>query len=47
MVFDAVALPTALLWFLDRRRSAHGECDLTDNSSGVRPKCGIPIRSPV
>jgi hypothetical protein len=38
------AIPTALLWRLDRRRPAPGACrcgyDLTGNTSGRCPECG-------
>jgi len=43
-----VAVPTALLWWRDRRYPA-GHCrncgyDLTGNVSGVCPECGTPIK---
>ena len=42
-----VALPTAFLWRLDRRRIPPGHClkcgyNLTGNVSGVCPECGTP-----
>lgn len=43
----ATMLPTALLWWLDRRIIQPGHCrkcgyDLTGNVSGVCPECGMP-----
>jgi hypothetical protein len=43
-----MAIPTALLWWLDRRRIPPGHCqkcsyDLTGNVSGICPECGTPI----
>ena len=43
-----VAVPTAVLWWLDRRRYSPGHCqkcgyDLTGNVSGVCPECGEPL----
>jgi hypothetical protein len=45
MLFLLVALPTAYLWYRDRRRFPRGHCqlcgyDLTGNVSGVCPECG-------
>ena len=47
MPFAALAMPTALLWWHDRRRLPPGECqqcgyDLTGNVSGRCPECGEP-----
>ena len=47
--FLLFALPTALLWYLDRRRYPAGRCqrcgyDLTGNVSGRCPECGTPIK---
>ncbi len=44
----AALVPTALLWWLDRRKYPPGHCgkcgyDLTANVSGVCPECGSPI----
>ena len=43
-----LAVPTAWLWLLDRRRPAPGKCrcgyDLTGNTSGRCPECGTPNR---
>jgi len=46
--FVAVSMPTALLWWRDRRRIPPGHCrkcgyDLTGNVSGVCPECGERI----
>ena len=42
--FLMIAVPTAWLWYLDRRRPAPGKCrcgyDLTGNTSGRCPECG-------
>ena len=43
-----IALPTARLWWLDRRRPAPGHCprcgyDLTGNVSGQCPECGTDV----
>jgi len=42
--FILVGLPTAWLWYADRRRPAPGACrcgyDLTGNTSGRCPECG-------
>ena len=42
--FIAVGIPTAGLWWIDRRHPAPGSCrcgyDLTGNTSGVCPECG-------
>jgi len=43
--FLCVAIPTAILWWRDRRRISPGHCqkcgyDLTGNVSGVCPECG-------
>src|SRR5262245_33607746 len=45
--FVLIAIPTALLSWLDRRRVVTGKCrkcayDLTGNTSGVCPECGTP-----
>ena len=42
------AVPTALLFYLDRRRATPGTCarcgyDLTGNTSGRCPECGVSI----
>lgn len=42
-------VPTALLWWLDRRRPSLGHCqkcgyDLTGNVSGRCPECGTPTK---
>ncbi len=42
-----VAIPTAFLWYHDRRRPLSGHCkncnyDLTANESGKCPECGTP-----
>ncbi len=44
------AIPTAILWHRDRRRSPPGHCqqcgyDLTGNESGVCPECGVPCQA--
>jgi hypothetical protein len=46
--FLAVAGPTGLLWYRDRRRIPVGHChrcgyDLTGNVSGRCPECGTPL----
>ncbi len=46
--FVAIAIPTALLWWLDRRRLSPGHCqkcgyNLTGNVSGRCPECAQPI----
>ncbi len=46
--FVICALPSCLLWWLDRRRTRAGFCvecgyDLTGNVSGRCPECGTPI----
>lgn len=43
-----VAIPTAILWWLDRRRIPPGHCqrcgyDLTGNVTGVCSECGMPL----
>ncbi len=43
-----VALPTGLLWYIDRRRPPPGHCgrcgyNLTGNTSGVCPECGTAV----
>jgi hypothetical protein len=45
MLFLIAALPTAFLWWLDRRRIPLGHCqkcgyNLTGNVSGICPECG-------
>ena len=44
LLVAAIAIPTVVLWYLDRRRPAPGACrcgyDLTGNKSGVCPECG-------
>jgi hypothetical protein len=45
LIFLPVALPTAFLWYRDRRRYRAGQCtmcgyDLTGNVSGRCPECG-------
>ena len=45
MPFLLCAIPTVLLWWLDRRRIPSGYCqtcgyDLTGNVSGICPECG-------
>ena len=50
LVFLLVGGPTALLWWLDRRRFRPGQCqgcgyDLTGNVSGRCPECGRLIDS--
>ncbi len=47
IVFSAIAIPTAFLWYRDRR-PPKGHCqacgyDLTGNESGVCPECGEPM----
>lgn len=47
MVFAAVAIPTFIFWYLDRRRYPLGSCtncgyNLTGNISGRCPECGAP-----
>lgn len=49
--FILIAVPTALLWRLDRRRTFPGHCrkcnyNLAGNTSGVCPECGSPIGAP-
>ena len=52
LVFAAIALPTAFLWWCDRRvppgHCQHCGYDLTGNVSGRCPECGadIPARQP-
>jgi hypothetical protein len=46
--FLLFAMPTAFLWWLDRRRISPGHCrqcgyNLTGNLSGVCPECGEEI----
>lgn len=46
--FLLVAIPTAILWWLDPRRILPGHCkgcgyDLTGNISGVCSECGTPV----
>jgi hypothetical protein len=46
--FMLITIPTAFLWWLDRRRIPAGHCqhcgyDLTGNVSGRCPECGTPI----
>jgi hypothetical protein len=46
--FVSFAIPTAFLWYLDRRRTQPGNCsicnyNLTGNTSGICPECGTPI----
>lgn len=46
--FLLLAIPTAWLWRLDRRRPLPGHCgscnyDLTGNTSGVCPECGAAV----
>lgn len=46
--FVALAIPTAFLWRLDRRRPAPGECpncnyNLTGNTTRICPECGQPV----
>jgi hypothetical protein len=46
--FLLVAIPTAILWWRDRRRFRQGHCqhcgyDLTGNVSGVCPECGTAV----
>ena len=48
--FVLVAIPTAILWWRDRRRIPLGHCqhcgyDLTGNVSGVCPECGTEIET--
>jgi hypothetical protein len=47
--FVVLAVPTALLWSLDRRRIPPGHCrkcgyNLTGNVSGICPECGTPVK---
>ena len=43
-----IGIPTIVLWRLDRRRIPPGRClcgcDLTGNTSGVCPECGIEVQ---
>ena len=45
----AIVIPTALIWWLDRRRPAPGNCrcgyDLTGNTSGRCPECGANLQA--
>ena len=46
--FVVLALPTAFLWWRDRRRTPPGHCqtcgyNLTGNVSGICPECGTPV----
>jgi len=46
--FVIFAIPTASLWWIDRRRIPPGHCqrcgyNLTGNVSGLCPECGTPI----
>jgi hypothetical protein len=46
--FALVAIPTAILWWRDRRRIPPGHCrncgyNLTGNVSGICPECGAEI----
>lgn len=46
--FLLIAIPTGLLWYLDRRRILPGHCqkcgyNLTGNVSGICPECGVKI----
>jgi hypothetical protein len=46
--FAIVVAPTAVLWYVDRRRIPAGHCqkcgyDLTGNVSGVCPECGTAL----
>jgi hypothetical protein len=49
MPFSVIALPTVVLWWLDRRRrSLPGHCqncgyNLTGNVSGICPECGEKV----
>ena len=48
LFFTPLFLPTAFLWWLDRRRIPSGHCqrcnyDLTGNVSGVCPECGSAV----
>ncbi len=48
-LFLLTAAPTALLWWLDRRRIRPTHCqrcgyDLTGNVSGRCPECGTPVK---
>jgi hypothetical protein len=48
MPFLIVAIPTAYLWWRDRRQIPAGHCrkcgyNLTGNVSGVCPECGEPV----
>ena len=50
LILLAVVGPTALLWWLDRRKHPPGHCphcgyDLTGNESGVCPECGRAVES--
>ncbi len=45
LLLAATIVPTALLWYLDRRRHRPGHCrrcgySLTANTSGICPECG-------
>jgi hypothetical protein len=51
LILIPVGILTALLWFLDRRRSQPGRCedcgyDLTGNVSGRCPECGAEVPPP-
>lgn len=46
--FVAIAIPTTVLWYRDRRRAKLGYCakcgyDLTGNESGRCPECGKAV----
>ena len=47
--FLTVSLPTAILWWCDRRPKAGFckvcKCDLTGNVSGTRPECGTAVEN--
>jgi hypothetical protein len=52
-LFVLSLIPTAIVWYDDRRRSPAGHCmtcgyDLTGNTTGVCPECGtkIKVRTP-